>query len=87
MDMLSIASEGFVFKKCLSPKGEEPFQKMGKGQIIVCSTGMLQHSGLPAAFLGQKGEGTNEETGGEKHGFVMPKLEISVVCICSIAPA
>lgn len=72
MDMLSIASEEFVFKNA-SPKGEKPSQKMGKDQIIVCSTDMLQHSGLPAAFLGQKGEGTKEEPGGEKHGFERPR--------------
>lgn len=78
MDMLSTASEEFVFKND-SPKGEEPSQKMGKGQIIVCSTGVLQRSGLRAAFLGQKGEDTNEETGSEKHDLEGPKLQISVV--------
>lgn len=77
MDMFSVASEEFVFKND-SPKGEEPSHKMSEGQIIVCSTSMLQHSGLPAAPLGQKGEDTNEETGSEKHGFERSKLEISV---------
>lgn len=85
MDMLSVASEEFVFKND-SPKGEEPSQKRSEGQIIECSTAMLQHSGLPAAFLGQKGEYTNAETVSQNMVLKGPSWR-SVLYICSIAQA
>lgn len=85
MDMLSVASEEFVSKND-SPKGEEPSQKRSKSQIIQCSTAMLQHLGIPAAFLGQKGEDTNEETAIQNMVLKGPSWR-SVLYICSIAQA